>query len=229
MKDWKIIIGLILVIIVLLVSLGFKVMNNTPENQMQETYSNYEETEDKTIITFDEDNINMNFLDESEDNKQEKSSWLDDFLSTPLGLLIGLFAILLIIIGNIKLYIKLDISSNLIEKYKKLIWALVITYVLFILATSAYLFIFIEILGITLIVEMLTFFVLLIILEYNLYHAIDTSFWFFLLNLIPYVGTIILNIIIGIRLANKFEKEFIFKIGLCAFPSVFRPILGFIK
>ena len=43
MKDWKIIIGLILVIIVLLVSLGFKVMNNTPENQMQEFTNNYNE------------------------------------------------------------------------------------------------------------------------------------------------------------------------------------------
>lgn len=82
----------------------------------------------------------------------------------------------------------------------------------------------------------------LIITQLQFCNLIGLEFkWFFILVIIPYLigdfipygGTlkiicaIILGMIVGLKLAEVYNKEGKFKVGLCGLPAVFIPILGF--
>ena len=51
--------------------------------------------------------------------------------------------------------------------------------------------------------------------------------WFFLINLVPGVGTLIWAIVVSLKIAEAFGKETAFAIGLILLPFIFELILGF--
>lgn len=66
----------------------------------------------------------------------------------------------------------------------------------------------------------------------KLYEISGMTGWWALLTLIPFVGSIfafIFTIMLASRMANKYNKNTFFALGLLVFPYIFYPILAFSK
>ena len=220
MKDGRVILLLLSIIILLSVILGVKILNNTPEKQREKIYKKYSETMEESNKNSNSGEFDFDFY-----FGEEEKSWIDNFKATPLGIVTAFIVIIVMIIGNVQLYNKLYISHELIRINIISILIYIASTILAIVPISLILNIVLPILSLGAII---TYIVTAIMIEYKLFHTLDTSFLFILLIFIPVIGSILLNIIIGIRLANKFDRGNLFKIGLCILPNVFRPILGFI-
>lgn len=224
MKDWIIIIVLLVIVAILGSFFVFQLNKVKPQKELeQQILAEYEKREDKATIDFDSD------YEESElFNKQKNVLGLVNFLSSPLGVILEILLMVIIYIGNIKLYKRVGISSIITNRNFKALGIIILSIILInIIPSHTILTYLIEPIMLVALVSLIVWIVTFIQLEYYLYQALNISFLLFLINLVPAVGVIIVNIIIGIKLSDEFGRGIKFKIALCALPFVFRPVLGF--
>lgn len=202
MKEWRVITVLLAIIVLLSVILGIKIINNTPEKQIQEVIEQSSKKNESISIESEEEKISINQLDSYE------------------VLMFGVAGVLLLIISlmtisGYKLCFKLEINSALI-------WSNIALNFITGAVTSLNL-----ILGLILIIVNA---IILIIIIVKAYKTIGGNPLLLLLGLIPFVGSICM-ILISIdsicKLANYFNKGIGFKLGLIFLPFIFMPILAF--
>lgn len=241
MKEWRVIILLLAIVLLLGVILGIKIMNNTSEKQ-QTTQIN-EIKESSLQVNINEKNANGFF-----------AFSIGISLIFLIGRLVLIVALIVAIIGIYKLCIKLEISPTLLKMLIFALIGLMISIVIINISRirNPFFYKIPTILNISFFsfAILSVFFGVVFIGQFL--SSLDIRFsWAMLLVIAPYVlcfiiaffnpilsrkleilislGAFILNILVGIKLADRFEKNTIYKIGLSVFPLslIFMPLLGF--
>lgn len=221
MKESRVILVLLAIIILLGICLIFKIVNNTPEKQAQKMQ---EQIQNKT--TSDASNskdTSIKDIDLEESRKKSEKVWegfgrliLRSKLKQATGkILTAFFVGLVYVISSCVIYKKLGINNILI-------WVNALLYIAgfgVIFTLNADLYQIITVLeGIVAIV--------LLILEMK---SLEMNPYLLLLGFIPLVGMaciICLYIDLNCKLADRFHKGTGFKIGLIVLPIIFQPILA---
>lgn len=204
MKEWRVILVLLAVIALLSTILGVKIINNTPEKQLEKLNSSYNGTEYESIENESIENYNIGEM-------------LTNVLKQAIGVLVAIgLVVALIIISNIKIYNKLGINGGIITVY---IISCIVSFVA--------IFTFNETLSAITSVFSGIVSIILLVLQYK---AIGVNPYLLLLVFIPIVGLFcvwILGIYAQCKLADYFGKGTGFKLGLIFLPMIFIPILAF--
>ena len=200
MGSWRTVTVLLAVVALLAVILGVKIISNTPDKQIEEFKTSYNETE------YEEYNI-------EDIQKSAKKAVLKE--SIILIIIVGLLGAL-IVVSNVKIYNKLGINESIIK-----------TYIILCIASFAVIFTFNETLSniVSFILGIIS--IVLLVMEYK---VIGINPWLLLLVFIPVAGIIciaILGIYGQCKLAAYFGKGTLFQLGLIFLPIVFLPILAF--
>lgn len=206
MKEWKSVWILLGITIVLGIILGIKIINNTPEKQLDEFKQQYEEQ------VSDEEKTEQQSSIENAVKIMNESS--EDFL----GLIVICGGIILFyIFVSYRIYYKLGINTLLLKLH---IILPIVTVISAVTIRSEIISVLLAI--VTVIIN--------IILTIMMYKAIGVSPWLLLLGFIPMIGTIltiIVSIVVVCKLADYFGEGLGFKLGLIFLPFIFLPILAF--
>lgn len=204
MKQWRVVLVLLSIVILLGTILAVKIMSNTPEKEISELRQEYEQQkENKNDMGINTDSA-IEFMRES----SKDLLWMVIFT--------GIIILFYMIVGY-KIYFKLGINPNFLKLYVALPILLFFSGVIMQNGIIS-LILAITIVGVNLILTVMY------------YKIIGLNPLFLLIGFIPYIGSIgimILSIIATCKLADCFGKGTGFKLGLIFLPGVFLPILAF--